>query len=170
MILSPKKIFNPLIFRMVSGRIENWEPKMKERKYENYGHQCRAIRQRLRLTLEDLHKEIGISASYISDFERGLKLPTAKYLRHLHDKHGVNLNFIFCGEGRMFRLSERESEIKDFGKFQEEVDEMLEYMSRVPHSLYQMLVHFSEYKVENEAFLSKFMPSKTSKDTEDSAL
>lgn len=129
---------------------------MKERKYENYGLQCRAIRQRLRLTLEDVHKETGISASYISDFERGLKLPTAKYLRHLHDKYQVNLNFIFCGEGRMFRLSAKESEIKDFGKFQEEVDEMMTYMSKVPHSLYSMLVQFSEYKVENQEFLGNF--------------
>ena len=67
------------------------------------GNQLRAIREDLRMTLDAVSKETGISRSYISDFERGFRLPTSKYLRYLQDRHQVNLNYVFGSEERKFR-------------------------------------------------------------------
>jgi transcriptional regulator with XRE-family HTH domain len=132
----------------------------KEVKYKEIGLPLRAIRERLKLTLDSLRKEVGISAGYISDFERGIKLPTPKYLRHLHDKYKVSLDYVFGSSSRMFQPGQEERERLEFGKYQEEVDDMLEHMSKIPHALFSMLVHFSHYKVENEEFIDKCLSRK----------
>lgn len=72
---------------------------MMERRYRDMGLQIKAIRERLNMTLDAISKETGISRSYISDFERGFKLPTGKFLKHLHDRHNINLNYVFCSDG-----------------------------------------------------------------------
>ncbi|MCP5051367.1 MAG: helix-turn-helix transcriptional regulator [bacterium] len=128
---------------------------MKEVKYKDIGIQLRSIRESLKLTLDDLHREIGISRSYVSEFERGLQLPSAKYLWHLHDKYNVNLNYVYCGDNIMFRPTEEEREQWDFGKYQEEVEEMLDHMSQNPHALFAMILKFTEYKIENQKFIDQ---------------
>lgn len=124
-------------------------------KYVEMGARLRVIRQQLKLTLEVLRKEVGVSASYISDFERGIKLPTAKYLRHLHDNYHVCLDYVFGSRDTIFRRAMDDKEPLDFGKFKEEVDEMMTLMSEFPHALYAMLLKFSEYKVDNRDYISK---------------
>lgn len=130
---------------------------MRDGPHKDIGLQLRSIREHLKLTLDDIHKETGISRSYISNFERGLKLPTVKYLKHLHDKHGVSLDFIFCSTGRMFRVGLSKPGEYDYGKDQEDVEAMLKLMSKVPHARHSMLVAFAEYKMEYEEFLEKFL-------------
>ena len=73
----------------------------------------------------------------------------------MHDRHNISLHYVFCSDGRMFRLSPEEQARQNFGKFQEEVDEMLEYMSKIPHSLYAMLLKFTEYKNENRVMIDR---------------
>jgi len=121
------------------------------------GVQLRAIREKLGLTLDALRKEVGISASYISDFERGVKLPTPKYLRHLHNKYNVSIDYVFGGSNKMFRPGKEDLLQADFGKFEAEVNELMIYMSKIPHCLYAMLLHFSEYKIDNKGMINRFM-------------
>ena len=83
---------------------------MAESKFKDIGLQLRAVRERLHMTLDDIKEQTGISRSYVSDFERGVRLPTSKYLRYLHDHQNINLNFVFCSEGRMLRMSEEEKD------------------------------------------------------------
>jgi transcriptional regulator with XRE-family HTH domain len=74
-------------------------------RFEETGRQLRSIREDLRMTLDAVSKELGISRSYISDFERGFRLPTSKYLKYLHDSHQVNLNYVFGSEGWKFLMT-----------------------------------------------------------------
>jgi transcriptional regulator with XRE-family HTH domain len=134
---------------------------MGESKFKDIGLQLRAVRERLRMTLDDIKEQTGISRSYVSDFERGVRLPTSKYLRYLHDRHDINLNFVFCSEGRMLRMSEEEKGRLDFGKYQEEVNEMLGLISKMPHALYAVLGFFMEYKINNEKLITNFLGSAT---------
>ncbi len=46
----------------------------EETKYHSYGLQLRSIREKLRLTLENIRQHIGISRSYVSEFEKN-KVP-----------------------------------------------------------------------------------------------
>lgn len=135
---------------------------MKDAKYRDIGLQLKAIREQLRKTADAVSKETGISRSYISDFERGFKLPTSKYLKYLHDHHNVNLNSIFLSEGRKLRPT-AEEKAPDFGMQQEEVDKMLRFMADMPHALYAMLGAFAEYKLMNSEVIEKHLAKKGEK-------
>jgi transcriptional regulator with XRE-family HTH domain len=131
----------------------------KEALYKEIGMQLRAIRDDLRLTMEVISRETGISRSYLSDFERGVKLPTAKYLKYLHNRHNVNLNYVFDGEGRKFRPTPDET-APNFGKFQDEVDKLLRFMADMPHALYAVLGYFTEYKLVNHKLIEQHLAGK----------
>jgi transcriptional regulator with XRE-family HTH domain len=134
---------------------------MKEPDLRDIGLNLRAVRDRLGLTLDALSKETGISRSYISEFERGVKLPTSRYLKHLHDRYNVNLNYIFCSDDRMFRPSQEEQARFNFGKFQEEIEEILECITKNPHALYSLLLMFSEYKEKNQQIIAQSLKEKS---------
>jgi len=110
------------------------------------------------MTLDAVSKEIGLSRSYISDFERGFRLPTSKYMRYLHDRHKVNLNFIFGGESRKFRAEAPKA--PNFGRMQEDVDELLVHMAEIPHTLFAVLGFFTEYKVMNKEVIQRYRSEK----------
>jgi transcriptional regulator with XRE-family HTH domain len=133
---------------------------IRETRFKGTGLQLRAIRERLQKTLEIMSRETNISPSYLSDFERGFKLPTSKYLKHLHDHHNVNLNFIFCSDGRMFRPSKEEAAIYHFGKYQEEMEEMLHLVTKVPSVMYAILGFFLEYRIRNKDFIEEYLSTK----------
>lgn len=133
---------------------------MREPKYSEIGNRLKSIRERLNWTLTSMSKTTGISPSYLSDFERGFKLPTSKYLRYLHDTHNISLNYIFGSDGRMLRPEPEEGVKPDFGKYAEEVDELLYYISRVPHALYAILGFFVEYKINNKWVIEAFIQEK----------
>ncbi len=133
----------------------------KDALYQDTAMQLKAIREEMRKTLDVVSQETGISRSYLSDFERGFRLPTSKYLKFLHDRHRVNLNFVFGGEGRKFRVAD-EAEL-DFGHLQDEVDKMLHFMAEMPHALFSMLSYFAEYKLVNKKLIEQHQAAKAAK-------
>lgn len=130
---------------------------MRVAKYINIGQQVKNIRERLNWTLDAMSKATGISRSYISEFERGFKRPTMKYLTYLHDNHNVSLHYILGSDGRMFRPKEEDGVKPDFGRYAEDIDELLYYMSRIPHSMYAVLGFFAEYKLEHRQLIKEFL-------------
>lgn len=121
--------------------------------FKDFGFRLRNIRQELRLPMDTISKETGISRSYLSDFERGFRMPTSKYLRYLHDSHKVNLNYIFGGEGRLFRAEA--SDVPDFGMLQGEVDKLLRFMGESNSAFFAVLAFASEYKLKNKELFEK---------------
>lgn len=117
-------------------------------KYQDIGRRLKSIRDAIGYTLDRVYKETGISRSYISEFERGRKLATSKYLKFLIESHNVNLNFVFSGKGEMFiSHQERQPELYDFGKFDSEIKDLLFHITHIPNAMYEVLGHFSEYKL-----------------------
>lgn len=131
--------------------------------YKEHGVRLRTLRQELRLTMDVVSKETGISRSYLSDFERGFRMPTTKYLAYLHDHHKVNLNYVFGGEGRMFRAGS--AKIPDFGMMQGEVDNLLRLMGDVPTALFAVLGFGAEYQLKNKELIEKIRTEKQGKPT-----
>ncbi|MCP5104848.1 MAG: helix-turn-helix transcriptional regulator [bacterium] len=127
----------------------------REVKYNHIGTKLSAVREELKMTLDAVSQETGISRSYISAFERGFKLPTAKYLKYLYERRKVDLNYIFGGEFQMFRTDD-ESKYLNFGKMQKEVDEILHFIMEIPHALFFILGSFSEYKIMNKELIDKY--------------
>lgn len=130
--------------------------------YKDTGLKLKSIREELHFTMDEISKELVMSRSYISDFERGYRLPTSKYLKFLHDKHNVNVNYVFGSEGRKFRPTPDEKS-PDFGMFQEEVDKLLRFMSEIPHALYAVLGFFTEYKLMNKELIERHRNEKGEK-------
>lgn len=122
------------------------------------GKRMKAIRKHMKKTLGDVNDETGISRSYLSDFERGTKLPTGKYIKYLYDNWNIDTNYIFDGSGEMLRTSGNKE--FDFGKYQEDVDEMLSLMSELDHTLYAMLGYFSEYQMKYADLIREFSQKK----------
>ncbi len=139
---------------------------MREAKYTDIGLQLRNIRERLNWTLDAMSKATGISRSYISEFERGFKRPTTKYLQYLHDNHNVSLHYILGSDGRMFRPKEEDGVKPDFGRYAEDIDELLYHMARIPHAMYAVLGFFAEYKLEHRQLIKEFLKEKEEKNEE----
>ncbi|MCP4153896.1 MAG: helix-turn-helix transcriptional regulator, partial [bacterium] len=117
---------------------------LNELNIRNMGLRLKAIRERLKMTLATMQDETGLSRGYISNFERGIKPPTMKYLKYLHDEHNVSVHYIFGTDERMFRPEKKEEEKKmDFGRNTEDVDELLYYISHIPHALFALLSDFT---------------------------
>jgi transcriptional regulator with XRE-family HTH domain len=126
-----------------------------ENRYKEIGSRLKAIRKHIGVAIEGFSRDSGISRSYISDFERGARLPTSKYLYYLHKRFNVNLNYIFCIEEWKF-LTETPTPSPDFGNYRENVDEMLYAMVRLPHVLFMMLSRFESLKLEDKALMELF--------------
>ncbi len=92
------------------------------------GQRLKKVREKLGLTLARMGDICGISPSYISDFERGQKFPASRYMRELIYKHQVNLNHIYTGKGPLFIYSENGGNLPDFGKYNDELHELLQRM------------------------------------------
>ncbi len=133
--------------------------------YKEHGVRLRYLRQELRLTMDVVSKDTGISRSYLSDFERGFRMPTSKYLTYLHEHHKINLNYIFGSEGRMFRSGS--AKIPDFGMMQGEVDNLLRLMGDVPTALFAVLGFGAEFNMKNKELIEKIRKEKETTGTGD---
>jgi transcriptional regulator with XRE-family HTH domain len=128
----------------------------REQVSREIGIQLKNIRSHLKMTMDEIGKQTGTSRSYLSDFERGYRLPTSKFLKYLHDDLNVNLNYIFKGEGRMFRPTQEEG-FPDFGELHGQVMEMLKFMAEMPHAVYAVLGFMTEYKIMNKELIDRHL-------------
>ena len=126
--------------------------------YLDIGIHTKAVREALGKTIQGMSEATGISRGYISDFERGVKLPTARYIKYLYEKCNINVNYIFSGEGLIFRPVKGKALPLDFGSHQEDMEELVWFMYKVPHALlYQLQAHM-EYKLKYKQMLSEHFP------------
>ena len=126
--------------------------------YLEIGIHTKAVREALGKTIQGMSEATGISRGYISDFERGVKLPTARYIKYLYEKCNVNTNYIFSGEGLIFRPVKGKALPLDFGSHQADVEELVWFMYKVPHSLLFQLQAHLEYKLKYKQMLSEHFP------------
>ncbi len=120
----------------------------KEKPFAEIGDRIRLIRKELGLRVVEVSKEAGISISYIYDFEGGRKVPHTKYLRYLHDRHNVNLNYIFFGETNMFKRGTKNPP-PYFTQLQDAIDKLLCFMHGDKIACYSILAYSEKYKLKN---------------------
>ncbi len=115
--------------------------------YKEQGKRLSKIRKELGVTAVKLGKESGVSSKTISRYETGILFPGINYLRFLHKKHNVNLNFIFGREERMFMLG-TSGNPPDFGKLQELIDNMLQLMGDSAYTCFSILAYAERFADE----------------------
>ncbi|MCP5047530.1 MAG: helix-turn-helix transcriptional regulator [bacterium] len=126
------------------------------------GRRAKAVRFHLDLTLDVISKELGMSRSYLSDFERGIRLPTSKYLKYLHQRHNVNLNYIFGSGLPLFRTEDNSAPY--FGHYQPDIDELLWIMKDIPHAFHHVLGYIEGYKMEHQRLIEEAKMKRKEKD------
>jgi transcriptional regulator with XRE-family HTH domain len=52
------------------------------------------------------------------------------------------------------------SYLSDFGKHNEEIDELLVFLASVPHAIYAFLAFFAEYKINNKQLIKQYLHDK----------
>src|ERR1700758_4752535 len=63
-----------------------------------WGARLRAARRAENLGLRELSRRIGVSASMVSQLERGTVMPSVATLYRLVSELGISLDELFCGE------------------------------------------------------------------------
>jgi len=111
------------------------------------GSRLHRIRNSMRLTMDQVGEVTGTSKSMVSDVENGKKKPSAAFLNALSVEYNIDLNFVFTGEGNMFRGNQGVI-ILD-----EEIKEMLQLMTRSKMVKFNLLNHFWTYKTQNNELI-----------------
>ena len=120
---------------------------MKKQNLVKIGERIRNARKQLELSMADMAAEGNVSPSYIGEFERGNKPPSAKFILYLHETHRVNLNYIFGSSTIMF--TDNSSEKYDFGNEQALVNQMMAAMDKFPFMKFRLLAEFEHLKMSN---------------------
>jgi len=73
-----------------------------------YAENLKKIRQSLELSIAKMSKRLNMSASTLTSYERGDRMPSALFITRLYKVFNVNANWFVSGEGRMFNLEEKQ--------------------------------------------------------------
>jgi len=130
---------------------------MKKNSTPTPAQRLKEVRHHLNLTLEAMVKKIGISRNSISAYEHGRIPPSPRYLNILHQKFGVNMNYIFGSEDNVFINRGPKETLYDFGDSQAEIEELLDYLKKIPPLFHYILCCFNEYKVIHRETVSHFL-------------
>jgi len=69
---------------------------------ETIGERLKSAREKLNLDQGKFAKELGAGGrTTISQWERGISFPSANILKTIHEKFGIDINWLLTGEGDM---------------------------------------------------------------------
>jgi DNA-binding XRE family transcriptional regulator len=121
------------------------------------GLRLKKARQSLSLSQVQLGKKIGLSKTTICDYEVGKTPPNFDFLFNLTHMFDINLEYIFTGEGPIFRdksqLLNRPPGEKIFGDFEREVADILDYMKKSQMVLIAVVTMALEYIEKNKELI-----------------
>jgi transcriptional regulator with XRE-family HTH domain len=66
------------------------------------GSRLKEMRQRLKMTQQQLGEKLGINGSAVAKHENGITFPTGKILNILASQYNVSMDYLVCGRGTLF--------------------------------------------------------------------
>ncbi len=122
---------------------------MKSTVNREIGERLQRIRKMLGVTGGELSEKLGISVGYYRKLERGEHMINMSVLKCLHDRYGIDLNYLITGRGREEDLA------RDLASGRpEEVFYFLRLLLDSCERMYMMNVP-EEEGAENEEYYSK---------------
>ena len=67
-----------------------------------YANHLKEIRKNLDLSIAKMSKQLEMSASTLTSYERGERTPSVEFLTRLYKVFNVNTNWFVSGEGSLF--------------------------------------------------------------------
>jgi DNA-binding XRE family transcriptional regulator len=121
------------------------------------GLRLKEVRQSLLLSQDQLGEKVQLSKTTICDYEVGKTPPGFDFLFKLSGMFGINLEYIFSGEGPIFKdksqLPNTTPGEKMFGDFDREVGDILDYMKKSHMVLLAVVTMATEYINKNKELI-----------------
>lgn len=89
-----------------------------------YANHLKKVRQKLDLSVAKMSKQLGMSASTLTSYERGERTPSVEFLSRLYRVFNINTNWFVSGEGDMFNIIQNKNNIEK-AEFRSEVLQIL---------------------------------------------
>ncbi len=133
--------------------------KKAELNVKDVGVRLKAVREALEMTIDNVAALVGFAKSNVSLVENGYQKPSLRYLYALFEHHGVNLNYIFSGEGEMFLEKPPEDimqAVKDMNPFAE-MQFMIDNLDMVR---FAMVSHYISFRTQNKNIIKQLIEEK----------
>ena len=123
-----------------------------------FGSRLKEIRQRLKMTQEQLGKKLGVNASAVAKYEYEVTFPNINMLNILASQYNVSMDYLVCGRGTLFYEdkdtpdSDRYKNIIDGDK---EMEELFSLVSSISWVRYAVLSYFQRFKLEHRHLMEK---------------
>jgi transcriptional regulator with XRE-family HTH domain len=143
---------------------------MKLQLRKEIGMRMRKVRKALGFTQAHLVSFFDIGRANYSRIEKGEIFPTSATLNTLHREFNVSLNWLVSNEGEMF-LDKKKTGLKDraFGKYIDEINDMLLHLEKIPMVRHAVLGFFMEYKMNNQEILQNLLEHNSTPDNQEQA-
>ncbi len=71
-----------------------------------YANNLKMVRQALDLSVAKMAKQLDMSASTLTSYERGERTPSVEFLTRLYKVFNINTNWFVSGDGTMFNAQQ----------------------------------------------------------------
>lgn len=133
-----------------------WLNMTKQEIKEKVGAKIRKVRLGLGLTQAEMAEHFNIGRADYSRIEKGNIFPNCLVLYTLNSGLNVSMDWLFNGEERMQRLRKRAVKLNGVDpESVGEMDDLLDYMERIPMVKHAVLGFFLEYKLRNIKLIGK---------------
>lgn len=133
---------------------------MKQQLRKEIGMRIRKIRKVLSYTQTQMVSFFDIGRANYSRIEKGEIFPTATILNTLRKEFHVSLDWLITNEGEMFLPQKQKKEERkrlNFGKYNEEINDLLFHMEKVPMLRHAVLGFFLEYRLKNHHIIQQVL-------------
>ena len=126
--------------------------------FNEIGLRLKDIRQKLKMTQQQLGDKLGINGSAVGKYENGISFPTGKMLDLLASQYNVSMDYLLCGRGTLFYDDEdtpdwsRSGNMVEGDKELEELFSLVTSMSWVRHAV---VGYFQRFRLEHRHLIDK---------------
>ena len=122
------------------------------------GKRIKEIKEKLKLTSNELARQLNIPVRTIGSYERGEAQPSPKFLNALIENFRININWLLTGKGNMFISKRMEMELnyivnlqKRLNLSKDEINGLIDIMDS--EASREMVLKFIEIKKGNKEAL-----------------
>jgi transcriptional regulator with XRE-family HTH domain len=133
---------------------------------EQFGDRVRKVREALDISQKKLGEAVNLSASFISDIEKGKSRAGYDFFYYISTVYGVNLYYLVHGEGDMFGTAGVIPSLgsKKIGEGVETTSELLWYIENIPYIKHMVFGFATKSIFDNEALIKREMKNKSRKE------
>jgi len=113
------------------------------------GNRLKDARSQLKMIQKDFAEKLGVSASFLSELEKGKTTPGIFVLIRLSQVFNISMDYLICGEGKPLKQKPGKSthislEIDPNHPDKEKIIDLFKYLNESSIVRYSVLLHFMD--------------------------